>query len=145
MISALLPSCCCCHCAVAATMTQATGDPAYKAAVQSFVTNWLASAGRTSSNNNKDPQEEVVGIVYTPKGLAKAQPGGTLQHTASAAFLVLSAADSGVWDAKHLMRHACWVRNQIGYMLVSPCCLLCLWIVFGRGTGRSQAASGRRE
>lgn len=55
--------------------------------------------------------------MYTQKGLAKAQPGGTLQHTAAAAFLVMAAADSGAWPAKNFMQQACWVRNQIGYML----------------------------
>lgn len=54
-----------------------------------------------------------------PQGLAKAQPGGMLQHTANAAFLVLSAVDAEVFPAAKFMRHACWVRNQIGYMLVS--------------------------
>lgn len=51
--------------------------------------------------------------------MAKAQPGGMLQHTANAAFLVLSAVDAEVFPAAKFMRHACWVRNQIGYMLVS--------------------------
>lgn len=91
---------------------QATGDTAYKASVQEFVNNWL-----TSTSTPAD--EEAVGIFYTPKGLAKAQPGGTLQHTANAAFLVMAAADSGAWRSNQFMRQACWVRNQIGYMLVS--------------------------
>jgi hypothetical protein len=55
--------------------------------------------------------------------LAKAQPGGTLQHTANAAFLVMASVDAGVYPASKFMRHACWVRNQIGYMLVS--CTFC--------------------
>lgn len=62
-----------------------------------------------------------------PQGLAKAQPGGTLQHTANAAFLVLSAVEAGVFPAAKFMLHACWVRNQIGYMLVSgPASSACL-------------------
>lgn len=89
---------------------KATGDTAYKASVQEFVNNWL-----TSTSTPAD--EEAVGIFYTPKGLAKAQPGGTLQHTANAAFLVMAAADSGAWRSNQFMRQACWVRNQIGYML----------------------------
>lgn len=155
---------------------QATGDAAYKSAVQTFVNTWLASTNRISSSSSSasvtegEQEEEAVGIFYTPKvgagwlqslfatsvsmhavywqpshgivtactmrqratcnlhlyththkqGLAKAQPGGSLQHTANAAFLVLAAADSpGVWSGSSFMRHACWVRNQIGYMLVS--------------------------
>jgi hypothetical protein len=96
---------------------QATKDPAYKSSIQSFVANWLASNNRASSSAGA---EDFVGISYTPKGLAKAQPGGTLQHTANAAFLVMAAVDDGsLFEANKFMRHACWVRNQIGYMLVS--------------------------
>lgn len=97
-------------------MLQATRDETYKSAVQNFVDNWLAS---TRSTLNIAADEEPVGIFYTPKGLAKALPGGMLQHTANAAFLVMAAAESGAWPAKSFMKHACWVRNQIGYMLVS--------------------------
>lgn len=104
-------------------MLQATKDPAYKSSTQAFISSWLASNNRIStaaSASGSEPQEqEVVGIIYTPKGLAKAAPGGTLQHTANAAFLVLAAADAGVYGGAKFMRHACWVRNQIGYMLVS--------------------------
>jgi hypothetical protein len=31
----------------------------------------------------------------------------------------MAAVDAGVYPASKFMRHACWVRNQIGYMLVS--------------------------
>jgi len=56
-------------------------------------------------------------IYYTPKYLAKAYPGGTLQHTANAAFLVLLAAKDTAILGNRFMLHACWARNQIGYML----------------------------
>jgi hypothetical protein len=98
-------------------LTQATKDTAYKSAIQSFVATWLASNNRASSSAEA---EDFVGVAYTPMGLAKAQPGGTLQHTANAAFLVMAAVDDGsLFEANKFMRHACWVRNQIGYMLVS--------------------------
>jgi hypothetical protein len=98
---------------------QATTDPAYKSEVQSFVSTWLATNNRISRNIAPEDEEQLVGVYYTPKGLAKAQPQGTLQHTANAAFLVMAAVGAGVYDSSKLMRHACWVRNQIGYMLVS--------------------------
>jgi hypothetical protein len=121
--------------AVCGACTQ--GGAAYRASVQAFVATWLestrttrslAGAGTTAElllNPSAAPRapaaaaEAPAGVYYTPKGLAKAKPGGTLQHTANAAFLVMAAADVGALPAARFMRHACWVRNQIGYMLVS--------------------------
>lgn len=107
---------------------QATGDAAYRAPIQDFVNTWLESAAAApSSSSSSSPagrseasgSADVTGITYTPRGLAQAQPGGTLQHTANAAFLVLAAASTpGVWPGgRGFMRHACWSRNQVGYML----------------------------
>lgn len=55
-------------------------------------------------------------IFYTKKGLAKAHPEGTLQHTANAAFYVMIAAKQGIVGNNYML-HACWAHNQIGYML----------------------------
>lgn len=55
-------------------------------------------------------------VFYTNKGLAKAHPDGTLQHTANAAFYVLLAAKKGIVGNNYML-HACWARNQMGYML----------------------------
>lgn len=82
-----------------------TEDPAFIGNVQDFVKVWLNTKSETGD------------IYYTPKYLAKAYPGGTLQHTANAAFLVLLAAKDPLLLGNKFMLHACWARNQIGYML----------------------------
>jgi hypothetical protein len=83
---------------------QETGDAMYRTGVKDFVTAWM---------NTRDTSD--VGILYTPKYLAKAIPDGTLQHTANAAYMVMLYAKHIV--SKGFMRYACWSRNQIGYML----------------------------
>jgi hypothetical protein len=75
----------------------------FKDNVQTFVKTWMNTKSETGD------------IYYTKKYLAKAYPYGTLQHTANAAFYVLSAAKD-ILD-KRFMSYACWSRNQIGYML----------------------------
>ncbi|KIZ03555.1 hypothetical protein MNEG_4408 [Monoraphidium neglectum] len=75
----------------------------FKDNVKTFVKTWMNTKSSTGD------------IYYTKKSLAKAYPYGTLQHTANAAFYVLSAAKD-VLDSKFML-YACWSRNQIGYML----------------------------
>jgi hypothetical protein len=83
---------------------KATGDQAYKHNVQGFVKEWMNT--RSASGD----------VFYTPRGLAKAEPDGLLQHTANAAFYTLLAAKD-VLDQKKFMLYACWARGQIGYMV----------------------------
>ncbi|GBF97993.1 six-hairpin glycosidase [Raphidocelis subcapitata] len=75
----------------------------FKDNVANFVKTWMNTKSTTGD------------IYYTKKYLAKAYPYGTLQHTANAAFYVLSAAKD-VLESKFML-YACWSRNQIGYML----------------------------
>eukprot|EP00879_Flechtneria_rotunda_P009977 GHRR01010433.1.p1 GENE.GHRR01010433.1~~GHRR01010433.1.p1 ORF type:complete len:1225 (+),score=296.26 GHRR01010433.1:1011-4685(+) len=82
---------------------QATKDPVYKTSVQQFVQQWMSTTGSSGD------------IMYTKKGLAKAQPDGNLQHTANAAFYVMVAAKE-LMGGKYML-YACWARTQIGYML----------------------------
>lgn len=82
---------------------KATKDSMYKKNVQDFVREWMNTKSKTGD------------IIYTTKNLAKAQPAGTLQHTANAAFYTMVAAKN-VMDSKFML-YACWARNQIGYML----------------------------
>jgi hypothetical protein len=83
---------------------KATGDQAYQQNVQGFVKEWMNT--RSASGD----------VFYTPRGLAKAEPDGLLQHTANAAFYTLLAAKD-VLDQKKSMLYACWARGQIGYMV----------------------------
>ena len=83
-------------------LAKLTKEQYYKSNVEAFVKGWM---------NTKSKSGE---IYYTQKFLAKAA-GGTLQHTANAAFLVLLAARD-VLDSRFML-YACWARNQIGYML----------------------------
>lgn len=83
---------------------KATGDQAYKQNVQGFVKEWMNTHSASGD------------VYYTPRGLAKAEPEGLLQHTANAAFYTLLAAKD-VLDKKKFMLYACWARGQIGYMV----------------------------
>jgi hypothetical protein len=83
---------------------KATGEQAYKQNVQVFVKEWMNTRSSTGD------------VYYTPRGLAKAEPDGLLQHTANAAFYTLLAAKY-VLDPKKFMLYACWARSQIGYMV----------------------------
>lgn len=84
-------------------LAQATGEASYKANVAAFVAKWMDTGSKSGD------------VYYTTKGLAKASPSGTLQHTANAAFYTLVAAKTVLQG--HYMLYACWARNQIGYML----------------------------
>jgi endoglucanase len=86
-------------------LAQVTGEATYKANVAAFVNKWM--------NSQRDA--DATEVFYTHKGLAKASPDGTLQHTANAAFYTLLAAKTVLKG--NFMLYACWARNQIGYML----------------------------
>eukprot|EP00882_Tetradesmus_deserticola_P021987 GHRQ01023853.1.p1 GENE.GHRQ01023853.1~~GHRQ01023853.1.p1 ORF type:complete len:266 (-),score=107.89 GHRQ01023853.1:84-776(-) len=83
---------------------KATGDQTYKQNVKAFVKEWMNTHSASGD------------VYYTPRGLAKAEPDGLLQHTANAAFYTLLAAKD-VLDQKKFMLYACWARGQIGYMV----------------------------
>jgi endoglucanase len=82
---------------------RATSEPGYRAGVADFVRTWMDTRGASGD------------VAYTAKSLAKATPGGTLQHTANAAFLVILAAKHVM--GSRFMLYACWAHGQIGYML----------------------------
>ncbi|WIA15640.1 hypothetical protein OEZ85_002267 [Tetradesmus obliquus] len=88
-------------------LAQVTGEATYKANVAVFVNKWMNSQQQRDAGSSE--------VFYTRKGLAKASPDGTLQHTANAAFYTLLAAKTVLKG--NYMLYACWARNQIGYML----------------------------
>jgi hypothetical protein len=78
-----------------------TGKEIYTQYTDEFVNSWMKG-------------EDGL-IFYTPKGLAKAEPAGTLQHTANAAFFTMLYASRR--PSNRFMALNCWARTQIGYML----------------------------
>jgi endoglucanase len=78
-----------------------TGNSIYSDYANDFVSSWIRGV--------------EGGIYYTPKGLAKGDPAGTLQHTANAALFVMLY--SGRRGSNRFMALNCWARTQIGYML----------------------------